>query len=77
MNYIHKLQNEIEDLKSQIEAYEEVNRDIRSYLTLDKFKNDTTVQTGDIFHRLDNYHFYYERIENRKYHERIENYKDS
>tara|TARA_R110000751_G_scaffold24481_1_gene67350 strand:+ start:76 stop:282 length:207 start_codon:yes stop_codon:yes gene_type:complete len=66
MNYIHKLQNEIEDLKSQIEAHEEVNRDIRSYLALDKFKNDTTVQTGDIFHRLDCYHFYYGRIENRK-----------
>ena len=77
MYYIHKLQNEIEDLKSQIEAYEEVNRDIRSYLTLDKFENDTTVQTGDIFHLLDWYHFYYERIENRKYHERIENYKNS
>ena len=66
MNYIHKLQNEIEDLKSQIEAHEEVNRDMRWWLTENKFKNDTTVQKGEVLYYLNNHHFYYERIKNRK-----------
>ena len=58
MNYIHKLQREIEELKVQIEARKMVERELRSYLDLAKFKTDTTVQTSDIYHRLDNYDFY-------------------
>jgi hypothetical protein len=58
MNYIHKLQKEIEDLKVQIEARKMVEIELRSYLDLAKFKDDTTVQVSDIYHRLDNYHFY-------------------
>mgnify|MGYP003677573649 FL=1 len=59
MNYIHKLESDVEDLKNQVEAHKEVDRELRSYLALDKFKNDTTVQTSDIYHRLDNYEYYY------------------
>lgn len=51
MNYIRKLQREIK-------AHEAVVRELRSYLDLAKFKTDTTVQTSDIYHRLDNYDFY-------------------
>ena len=58
MNYIHKLQKEIEDLKVQIEARKMVEIELRSYLDLAKFKTDTTVQVSDIYHRLDNYDFY-------------------
>tara|TARA_R110000751_G_scaffold53334_1_gene115622 strand:- start:47 stop:244 length:198 start_codon:yes stop_codon:yes gene_type:complete len=58
MNYIHKLQKEIEDLKVQIEARKMVEIELRSYLDLAKFKDDTTVQVSDIYHRLDNYDFY-------------------
>jgi len=58
MNYIHKLQREIEDLKVQIEARKMVEIELRSYLDLAKFKDDTTVQVSDIYHRLDNYDFY-------------------
>ncbi len=63
MNYIHKLQNEIENLKVQIEAHKMVERELRSYLDLAKFKTDTTVQTSDIYHRLDNYDFYLNSLE--------------
>jgi hypothetical protein len=35
-----------------------VEIELRSYLDLAKFKDDTTVQVSDIYHRLDNYHFY-------------------
>jgi hypothetical protein len=59
MNYIHKLESDVEDLKNQVEAHKEVDRELRSYLALDKFKNDTTVQTSDIYHHLNEYHFYY------------------
>ena len=59
MNYIHKLESEVEDLKNQIEAHKEVDRELRIYLALDKFKDDTTVQTSDIYHRLNDYHHYY------------------
>lgn len=56
MNYIRRLQREIK-------AHEAVERELRSYLDLDKFKTDTTVQTSDIYNRLDNFDFYLNREE--------------
>ena len=58
MNYIHKLQREIQELTALIEAHKAVERELRSYLDLAKFKTDTTVQVSDIYHRLDNFDFY-------------------
>jgi hypothetical protein len=31
MNYIHKLESDVEDLKNQVEAHKEVDRELRSY----------------------------------------------
>ena len=39
---IEELQSQLEDLKNQIEAHKEVDRELRIYLALDKFKDDTS-----------------------------------
>lgn len=52
MNYIKKLEKEVRELKAYISGINDGVDDIRRYLNLPKFYEDTTVQRADIFNRL-------------------------
>lgn len=47
-NYINTLQAENAALKAEIEAKNELIRDLRAHLASSKFWNDTTIQVGDV-----------------------------
>lgn len=52
MNHIKRLQMDLEQAnKDKIEARRLVD-DLRDYLSLPKFHEDTTVQVSDIFNRI-------------------------
>jgi hypothetical protein len=52
MNYIYSLKSQIENLKSEVRRLNRDNDRLNAYLHSDKFKNDTTVQVGDIINIL-------------------------
>lgn len=52
MHYVTKLKNEAAEDAREIEALRAGMRAIRRYLTSDKFREDTTVQVGDVLLRL-------------------------
>ena len=52
MNYIKRLENEIKEKRAEIVGLRAGLQDLREYLSLPKFQNDTTVQVFDIFARI-------------------------
>lgn len=52
MHYVTKLKNEAAADAREIEALRAGLRAVRRYLTSDKFREDTTVQVGDVLLRI-------------------------
>ena len=52
MNYIKRLEKELAQAREQIAMVEGSIKEITSYLESPKFREDTTVQAGDILLRL-------------------------
>lgn len=52
-NYINRLQAENAELKAELDRIREGITDLRAYLVSDKFSKDTTVQTRDVLHRIE------------------------
>lgn len=53
MNYIKTLQNERQDLTAEVCGLRGGLADLRRYLALPKFHEDTTVQVQDVLNRLE------------------------
>jgi hypothetical protein len=51
-NYIHVLQDRVAELERELAAQVAKEHEIVLYLALPKFREDTTVQVGDILLRL-------------------------
>ena len=62
MNYIKRLEHENAQKAAMICMYAAVIQDLREYLALPKFHNDTTVQVQDILSRLQDYEHYYRTL---------------
>jgi hypothetical protein len=53
MNYIHQLQQRVAELEQDKSDARDGVMEMLTYLHSSKFHNDTTVQTSDIFLRLE------------------------
>ena len=53
MNYITRLQTEVEALQDELAAHRERIQELRGYLLSEKFDVDPTVQVRDVLYRLD------------------------
>ena len=51
-NYIHTLQDRVAYLEQELGEQHAKERELVTYLSLPKFRNDPTVQVTDILHRL-------------------------
>jgi hypothetical protein len=52
-NYIHRLEDEVSELRASVGDARECLTHIRTYLLSDKFHKDTTVQVQDVLNRLE------------------------